>query len=194
MDKSIKFKKNLIIKRIIFLLMLLVTFFLIFNFSSQDAEVSGSVSRKVTAFIVEMLSKVKNMDTNLKIYYIMKLNPIINLLSKFKNMDMSLRLHYIEMLHPIIRKLAHFSIYTLVGFSIMGFMCTFNIKNIFKLIISMCVGVTYAVTDEIHQSFIPGRMPQLFDVGIDSIGVLTGILIMIFLIILFESLINWLKR
>ena len=169
MDKSIKFKKNLIIKRIIFLLMLLVTFFLIFNFSSQDAEVSGSVSRKVTAFIVEMLSKVKNMDTNLKIYYIMKLNPII-------------------------RKLAHFSIYTLVGFSIMGFMCTFNIKNIFKLIISMCVGVTYAVTDEIHQSFIPGRMPQLFDVGIDSIGVLTGILIMIFLIILFESLINWLKR
>ena len=168
-EKQIKFKKNLIFKRIIFLIMLIATFYIIFNFSAQDGETSGTISMKVTEFIVKIISKVKNMD-------------------------MALRLHYIERLHPYVRKLAHFSIYTLVGFSIMGFMCTFNIRNVFKLIISIFTGVGYAVSDEIHQSFTPGRTPRLLDIGIDSLGVLTGIFILIFLIILAESFINWLKK
>ena len=169
MKKTFKFKKNLILKRILFLLILIVTFYIIFNFSAQDGVESGNFSRKVTEII-------------------------INLLSKFKNMDVSLRLHYIEMLHPIVRKLAHFSIYTVVGFSTMGFMCTFDIRNIFKFITSICIGVSYAITDEIHQSFTPGRGPSPVDVCIDSVGVLTGIFILIILIILAKSIANWLKR
>ena len=149
--------------------MLAATFYVIFNFSAQNGELSGSVSRKVTTFIVEMLSKVKNMDVNLKFEYITKLEPII-------------------------RKLAHFSIYTVVGFSVMGFMCTFDIRNITKFITSICIGVNYAISDEIHQSFTPGRSPRVLDVCIDSAGVLTGIFILIILIILVESIFNWLKR
>lgn len=169
MHKQIKFKKNLIFKRILFLVMLAATFYVIFHFSAQDGELSGSVSRKVTTFIVEMLSKVKNMDVILK-------------------------LHYITKLEPIVRKLAHFSIYTVVGFSVMGFMCTFDIRNITKFITSICIGVTYAISDEIHQSFTPGRTSRVLDVCIDSAGVLTGIFILIILIILVESIVNWLKR
>lgn len=169
MKRQIKFKKNLIFKRILFLVMLAATFYVIFNFSAQDGELSGSVSRKVTTFIVEMLSKVKNMDVNLKFHYITKLEPIV-------------------------RKLAHFSIYTVVGFSVMGFMCTFDIRNVFKFIASMGIGVTYAITDEFHQSFTPGRSARLFDVGIDSFGVLTGIFIMIILIIFIESIVDWFKK
>ena len=111
MRRQIKFKKILIIKRVLFLIMLVIAFYIIFNFSAQDGETSGSLSRKVTAFVVEILSEVKIMDSELK-------------------------LQYIEKLHPIIRKLAHFSIYTFVGFSTMGFMCTFDIRNIFKVLIS----------------------------------------------------------
>ena len=107
MSKPIKIKKNLIFKRILFIVMLLATLYIIFGFSSQDGEQSGNLSLKVTNFIVEMFSKVKNMD-------------------------LALRMHYIERLHPIIRKLAHFSIYCLVGFSVMGFWCTFDIKNKYK--------------------------------------------------------------
>ena len=169
MKKQIKFKKNLIFKRIIFILMLVVTFYVIFNFSAQDGETSGNISRKVTEIVVEILSKIKTMDFNLK-------------------------LHYIEKLHPIIRKIAHFSIYTLVGFSVMGFMCTFDIRNILKFIISIAIGVTYAITDEIHQGFTPGRYPSVVDVCIDSAGVLTGIFILIILLIFVESIIDWLKR
>ena len=169
MNKKIKFRKNLILKRIFFLIMLLIAFYIIFNFSAQNGIESGNLSKKVTTFIVEMFSKVKNMDVNLK-------------------------LHYIEKLHPIIRKLAHFSIYTLVGFSVMGFMCTFDIKNRFKLVVSILIGITYAITDEFHQSFTPGRGPSVRDVCIDSAGVLTGIFIMIFIILLIEAFSNWIKR
>lgn len=169
MSKSIKFKKNLIFKRVLFLILLAIAFYVIFNFSAQDGEISGSISQKVTEFIVKVVSKVKTMD-------------------------MATQLRWIEKLHPIIRKFAHFGVYTVVGFSVMGFMCTYDMRNIFKLLISFAVGVTYAVSDEVHQYFIPGRNASIVDVGIDSLGVLTGIFILITLIVFVEAIIDWLKR
>lgn len=169
MQKEIKFKKNLNFKRIMFLIMLVITFYIIFNFSAQDAQVSGSLSYKVTEYIIELLSKIKTMDLNTKLYYIGRL-------------------------HPIIRKLAHFAIYTVVGFSVMGFMCTFNMKNIYKFITSLSIGVIYAISDEIHQHFTPGRCASIKDVCIDSLGVLTGIFMLIILIVFLEAIVNWLKR
>jgi len=169
MNNLIKFKNHLMLKRIIFLIILLTTFFVIFGFSAQDGEESGSISKKITIFIVEILSKIKDMNYELKLDYISKIEPLI-------------------------RKLAHFSIYTVVGLSMMGFMCTFNIKDIFKISITSFIGLVYAISDEIHQSFIPGRSPKLFDVGIDFLGVLTGIFIMIAIIILIEKIINYSKN
>ena len=169
MNKSIKFKKNLMFKRVLFLILLAIAFYVIFNFSAQNGEISGSLSMKVTEFIVNLVSKIKTMDISRKIYYI-------------------------EKLHPIIRKIAHFSVYTVVGFSVMGFMCTFDIKNIVKFITSFAIGVTYAITDEVHQYFIPGRSARVLDVCIDSAGVLTGIFILIILIVFVEAIVNWLKR
>ena len=169
MKKTIKFKKNLIFKRILFLVMLAIAFYAIFNFSAQNGEISGSLSQKVTEFIVEIVSKIKTMDVSTKLYYVQKL-------------------------HPIIRKLAHFSIYTVVGFSVMGFMCTFDIRNIFKVVISFLVGLIYAISDEIHQYFIPDRFASVKDVLIDSAGVLTGIFILVILIVFVEAIVDWLKR
>ena len=37
----------------------------------------------------------------------------------------------------------------------------------------LCIG--YAITDELHQAFVPGRTPKLLDVLIDSSGALLGI-------------------
>ena len=169
MSKQIKFKKNLIFKRVLFLILLAIAFSVIYNFSAQNGEMSGSLSQKVTEFIVKIVSKVKTMDSVTK-------------------------LHWIEKLHPIIRKLAHFGVYTVVGFSIMGFMCTFDIRNIFKVLISFGVGATYAISDEVHQYFIPGRSARVLDVCIDSAGVLTGIFILVIIIVFTEAIINWLKR
>ena len=40
---------------------------------------------------------------------------------------------------------------------------------------ALLVTVFYALTDEFHQSFVPGRHPALADVGIDTLGALLGL-------------------
>ena len=168
MQKQIKFKNNLILKRIIFLIILVLTFWIIFNFSEQSGEESGSLSERVTSFVVGIIAEIKIIDVSSKDYFI-------------------------EILHPIIRKMAHFTIYTVVGFSIMGFMCTFDMKNIIKFSISFGVGVFYAISDEIHQYFTPGRGPSVIDVGIDSLGVITGIFILVSVILFADTISNKVK-
>jgi len=51
-----------------------------------------------------------------------------------------------------------------------------------KLVIySSSCGIIYAITDEVHQLFISGRSGRVEDVIIDSIGVLTGVTVYLFL-------------
>lgn len=83
--------------------------------------------------------------------------------------------------HNILRKIAHFTEYTVLGF----FMCgaiyfSFSKKRLYVPLIPCAL---YAVSDEIHQYFVPERACRIFDVFIDTCGSLTGILI--FLLIAF---------
>ncbi len=83
--------------------------------------------------------------------------------------------------HNILRKIAHFAEYTVLGF----FMCgaihfSFGKKRLYVPLIPCAL---YAVSDEIHQYFVPERACRIFDVFIDTCGSLTGILI--FLLIAF---------
>lgn len=136
------------IVRIIIMILLLGTFYIIFGFSSQNGEESGNLSGKIAKFVVEQL-------------------PIQKTEKSLKRTE------------AVIRKIAHFSIYTLVGFLLMSFVSTYAIKENKRMIISLIVGILYATSDEIHQSFIPNRNCQLTDVMIDSMGVLLGILILL---------------
>ena len=152
-----------IIIRTIFMLLLLTTFAIIFKFSSQIAEESDGVSNGVLRKIIDIFPYTKGLSEEIKI-------------------------KMVEHGNPIIRKLAHFSIYALVGVWIMAFMSTFDIRLYKKWIISMLVGVLYAASDEFHQSFVPGRGPSIVDVGIDSLGVLTGILAVLIIISIYRAL------
>lgn len=152
-----------IIIRTIFMLLLLTTFATIFKFSSQIAEESDDISNGVLRKIIDVFPYTKELSEEIKI-------------------------KMVEYGNPIIRKLAHFSIYALVGVWIMAFMSTFDIRLYKKWIISMLVGVLYAASDEFHQSFVPGRGPSIVDVGIDSLGVLTGILAVLIIISIYRAL------
>ena len=46
--------------------------------------------------------------------------------------------------------------------------------------------IIYAISDEIHQSFVPGRGPQLLDVIIDTSGASIGIIGNYFMIMLYR--------
>ena len=73
----------------------------------------------------------------------------------------------------IVRKFAHFFEYAALGFLI-G--CAFFLSAI------------YSVSDEIHQYFVPGRACRIFDVGVDTLGALTGTLILALIILIVNSI------
>lgn len=145
-------KKNVL--RIILILLLLGTFYIIFGFSSQDGEKSGSLSRRITEKIATLIPQIQ------------KENEIE-------------KENIMNTMESIIRKMAHFSIYTVVGLLLMSLVSTYNIKEKNKLIITLTAGIIYASSDEIHQSFVPGRSPMITDVVIDTMGVILGILLII---------------
>ena len=78
-------------------------------------------------------------------------------------------------LNHFIRKCAHFLAYLVLG--IIGLFAMrrigFRGKKAVGLTLLLCIG--YAITDELHQGFVPGRTPKLMDVFIDSSGALLGI-------------------
>jgi VanZ family protein len=41
----------------------------------------------------------------------------------------------------------------------------------------LAAGIAYAVSDELHQHFVPGRVGSPLDVVIDSVGVAVGVLL-----------------
>jgi len=85
----------------------------------------------------------------------------------------------------IVRKGAHFAEYTILGGFLVPAVTEWmavdktpvpdSVRSI--RIISWLVGTLYAVTDEVHQYFVPGRSCELRDIGIDSCGVLAGVLV-----------------
>lgn len=87
-------------------------------------------------------------------------------------------------LTKIVRKIAHFTEYALLGLlSIITFYTYVNRKTphlkpnyrLRPILTLVFICALYSVTDELHQSLIPGRSPQPTDVMIDTIGVITGI-------------------
>lgn len=74
----------------------------------------------------------------------------------------------------VVRKTAHFTTYLILGLLVFNLCKYNNVKNIIK--ISLLVCILYACTDEIHQLFVDGRSGEIFDVCIDTVGSLIGIL------------------
>lgn len=80
-------------------------------------------------------------------------------------------------IEPYVRKIAHFSEYAVGGILIFLLFLTFEkISPMMRNILSMVITIIYAITDEIHQLFIPGREGKIVDVYIDTLGIITGIL------------------
>ena len=92
----------------------------------------------------------------------------------------------IESLQFFIRKGTHFSIYALLAvlFFLPFSQCTFHRSK--KYFISFLCTVLYAMSDEYHQTFVPGRSGEIRDVLIDSCGALFGLLFVYLCISIFK--------
>lgn len=77
--------------------------------------------------------------------------------------------------HFIVRKLAHLTAYFILGILMLRAAKRHFSKGLHVIWLSFILCVLYAMSDELHQLFIPGRSGEIRDVIIDSIGALLGI-------------------
>ena len=82
----------------------------------------------------------------------------------------------------ILRKIAHAGEFGVLAILVMRAISSSSFKQIKQstistIVIVIIIVILYAISDEIHQDFVPGRIASATDVLIDSIGALTGLLI-----------------
>jgi VanZ family protein len=69
-------------------------------------------------------------------------------------------------------KLAHFIVFGIMGWALTRGMILSKIK--YPIIISIVIGFVFAVSDEWHQSYVPGRDSDVMDVMADLIGLIVS--------------------
>lgn len=135
--------------RVLALLWMLV----IFVFSSQPAD----ESTRTSLFIGEMIESV--------------------CVPGFVDLSPEERRLMVENIDFAVRKTAHATEYAVLGILLGLSMGEFGEETFYqRQYRAYLAGTVYAVTDEIHQLFVPGRAGLITDVMIDSAGVLAGIL------------------
>lgn len=88
--------------------------------------------------------------------------------------------------HNTLRKLAHFSEFAALGFCFTGAIhYTFGKR---KFYIPLIPSFIYAVSDEIHQYFVPERACRVFDIFVDTCGIMTGIGIFLLCILIISKI------
>ena len=68
----------------------------------------------------------------------------------------------------VLRKLAHAAEYAVLG--------ALLVRALRRPVPAFALGALYAVTDEVHQTFVSGRQGAPLDVLVDAVGVAAGVL------------------
>lgn len=119
---------------------------LIFYLSHQPATKSNGLSKDATEIIVETVAKIApKVDINKRSF------------------------------NHIIRKNAHFFAYLVLGILVANGLRSSGVIGYKAISFALLICVLYAISDEVHQLFVPGRGGQVKDVLIDSAGAVVGI-------------------
>ena len=127
---------------------LLCTMIAIFCFSSQDGNDSNGLSQKVSRLFCRIV------------------------FTGFDELEADQQLFVISGINRVVRKAAHFSVYAVLGICAYTFFYCVGIKRKYLPAVILCA--LYAVLDEVHQSFTPGRSIKLTDMLIDTSGAVFG--------------------
>lgn len=123
---------------------------LIFYLSHQTGNQSSQLSTGITAIIVQLIEKLlPQAPTHLEL----------------------------SSLQYFVRKNAHFFLYFILGGLVANALRASGVKGYRLMGYALLICVVYAISDEVHQLFIPGRAGQIKDVLIDSAGAIGGTLL-----------------
>ena len=123
----------------------------IFRFSAQTGESSGSLSYRISLELVRIADQVL---------------PI--------SLNETETFTWADNIHLFVRKAAHITEYFLLALFLYLPICT-NLSSLRftlgkRLLLTFALTVLCAALDEFHQTFVSGRSGTVLDVGIDSIG------------------------
>ncbi|MGI6514711.1 MAG: VanZ family protein [Syntrophomonadaceae bacterium] len=124
---------------------------LIFFLSAQSAAESSGLSSKVTELMLGLINKVVPAFSSGLVDY--------------------------AYLNHVVRKLAHFLLYLVLGLLSARALRKNGITGGKQLVLAVIFCALYAVTDELHQMFVPGRSGQISDVVLDTMGGLAGVIL-----------------
>ena len=138
-------------KKIILWFAVILWMAVIFSFSAQPAVESDELSMGIAQKIFEFINGLKDI-------------PVFALIGTDKIIvAIGIANHYV-------RKTAHFMIYAILAVLVYNLMASYGIKRSKVVLFAAIVCLVYAVSDEIHQVYVPGRAGQIKDVLIDFSG------------------------
>ena len=141
-------------KKLFHSILVIIWMLVIFNFSSQNGPKSTKTSDVVTSMVVNVTTSVTNKDI-----------PREEVKKKVEDSTF------------LVRKTAHFTEYLILGILVLQLLSDYTKINKRMLIVSLVLCYLYAVSDEVHQIFIPDRTAKVLDTFIDGAGSLVGITI-----------------
>ena len=133
-------------RKIISWLAVILWLILIFILSAQPVHKSNGLSKGIAEKIIKNIEKI----------------------SPDKDISLGRFNHYL-------RKTAHFFAYMILGILVINVLKLIGVGGKKRIALALLICIIYAITDEFHQLFVPGRGAQVKDVIIDSIGALVGI-------------------
>lgn len=141
-------KRNLVFD-IIFWVLTVLWCYVIFSFSAEKGETSSGTSGRVCRIVASIF------------------------VGDFETMAQADQQKIVENLQFFVRKTAHFTAYAVLGFLVS---MDFRRKKFLKWLgFSTAFVCLYAISDEIHQLFVPERSGRALDVLIDAAGGVCGI-------------------
>ena len=146
--------RGLAIRDVVAHLAVLLWMIVVFCFTAQNGDESGDLSSGVTHLLMTIINQLFQLGWE---------EP--------KLLDMVALWDY-----PV-RKLAHMTEFGILAVLIFCAIKTYKIAQVTKqrYLFAWLGAVAYAVTDEIHQLFVPGRSGNFIDVCVDASGALIAI-------------------
>ena len=137
------------VKRLFKLLLVVIWMSVIFMFSHDSGEASSKKSDGLIITVVEFLAERDLSDAE-----------------KEKGIDFCV---------VPVRKGAHIISYFILGVLMVSLLKEFRLvdKRTFIFAVIMCI--LYAISDEVHQYYVPGRSGDVVDVLIDTVGSILGV-------------------
>ena len=160
MKRKFKISKQTVIRAILIALIISVMV-IIFVLSAEDSRDSSDTSGSFTSFVLRLFG----IDAE------------------------GMSLEEFTKAEAFVRSAAHFSEYALLAFLAVLLLATYRMGRAPALGFSTVFASLYAVTDEIHQIFVPGRAAQFSDWLVDTSGAATGALLA-FLVLLITAAIK----